>query len=373
MPNFHPSPKQPPRTHQGTKAKKRKPESQHKSAHQRAQPTNDSGPKEELDFVVVKPKDQVPIANFWSTVEPCFRPLTEEDRNFLLEMGDTTAPYLVPALGRHYQELWAEEEHPLVPPLSRSHSPGPVSSNASSRQGSHDHLNETTSAPPEQLKYLADQCSITDDHLHTQDLSCGSLTERLLSSLIREEIVDCVYDLQDNDEDPLVGLDLQSGKTVLEMSPYPPPDIVHFEERLRRELRYAGLLGDEDIHWNTREDDEICAELRKSGRELREQVKLNTFRKKKLLDVVDRQLQYEQYRHVLDTLDSQVEQCYVKRFRTQKSKKRKMNASRPSSLSENAVYAMEKRRTWINALEGIFKDKNLVMPAHSIYEPSPDE
>lgn len=68
------------------------------------------------------------------------------------------------------------------------------------------------------------------------------------------------------------------------------------------------------IDWNAKEDDEICAELRTLGREFKEQVKENDFRKKKLLQVVDTQLQFEQYRQVLDTLDSQVEQGYMKRF-----------------------------------------------------------
>lgn len=54
--------------------------------------------------------------------------------------------------------------------------------------------------------------------------------------------------------------------------------------------------------------------MRTLHRELREQVKTNDFRKKRLLEVVDQQLQYEQYRHVLDTYDAQVEQCYMKRF-----------------------------------------------------------
>lgn len=58
----------------------------------------------------------------------------------------------------------------------------------------------------------------------------------------------------------------------------------------------------------------MCAELRTMGRELKEQVKINDYRKEKLLQVVDTQLQFEQYRQVLDTLDSQVEQGYMKRF-----------------------------------------------------------
>lgn len=39
-----------------------------------------------------------------------------------------------------------------------------------------------------------------------------------------------------------------------------------------------------------------------------------------------------------------------------------------TALSDNALYAMEKRRTWINSIGAIFKDRNLVMPQTSIYE-----
>jgi hypothetical protein len=41
-------------------------------------------------------------------------------------------------------------------------------------------------------------------------------------------------------------------------------------------------------------------------------------------------------------------------------------------LSENAVLAMDKRKTWIDALGGVFKDKNMVLPRHSIYDNEPD-
>ncbi|CAO3626984.1 unnamed protein product [Mucor fragilis] len=307
----------------------------------------------DTDFVRVKAKDQVPVLTFWTAIDPHFRPLAEEDRSFLLPKEDDDKFYTIPPLGRHYTDVWSEDD---IPAMSRSHSP----MSSSSRQSSHDHV-----------KYLTHP--LTDDHLFKGDISCGRLTERLLSSLVTDEGI-MIYD-EDDDPDDVLSNDLLNTtkdyhhkRSIEEMSSIPPDDIALFEERLKTELRYAGLFGEDDVDWSAREDDEICAELRLSARELKDQYTTNEYRKKRLLNVVDNQLQYEQYRHVLDNLDIQVEQCYLKRFRTQKSKKRKTPASSKSALSEHAVHAMTKRRAWVNALEGIFKDKNLVMPTESVFE-----
>ncbi|KAI8644755.1 histone acetyltransferases subunit 3-domain-containing protein [Parasitella parasitica] len=307
----------------------------------------------DTDFVRVKSKDQVPILTFWTAVDPHFRPLAEEDRSFLLAKDDDEKFYSIPPLGRHYTDVWSEDD---IPAMSRSHSP----MSSSSRQDSHDHV-----------KYLSHP--LTDDHLFKADISCGKLTERLLSSLVADDGI--VIHEEDDDQDDILSTELFAptkdynySRSIEEMLSKPPDDIAVFEERLKDELRYAGLFGEDDVDWDTREDDEICAELRLASKELKDQYAMNEYRKKRLLSVVDNQLQYEQYRHVLDNLDVQVEQCYLKRFRTQKSKKRKTPASSKSALSEHAVHAMTKRKAWINALEGIFNDKNLVMPTVSIFE-----
>ncbi|KAI8329044.1 histone acetyltransferases subunit 3-domain-containing protein [Chlamydoabsidia padenii] len=314
----------------------------------------------DLDFVRVKAKDQVPIATFWTYLEPYFRPLTEEDRDFLLQKNNDPTPYLIPPLGQHYLEAWAEEDRGL--PSSRSQSP--VSRYDDGRHVYHD-----------RLKYFSPNETLTDDYLMTEDLTCGTLTERLISSLVTEEVGDVdsyVASSHDGSDDEDDYSNSSEGRTIVELSSRPPDEVVDFEERLKRELRYAGLFGDDEVDWNAKEDDEICAELRKLSRELKEQVAINEFRKKRLLEVTDKQLQYEQYRHVLDNLDSQVEQCYLKRFRTQKSKKRKAQTTPKSMLSENAVLAMDKRKTWIDALGGVFKDKNMILPQHSIYDNEPE-
>lgn len=355
----HPSPSPPPTAKHAKSQgpKKKKTVERHGSKQsQNIKNRQISNNNQEMDFVRVKAKDQVPILNFWAVIDPHFRPLSEEDRDFLLKKPDDDKYHIIPPLGRHYSEVWSEDEQ--LPSMSRSHSPAASSISAGSRQGSHDHLF---------TKYM-----YADDLLYREDVRCGNLTERLLSSLLCDRMNTKVSILEEDEED-IFNITDTVGKNLLDSCIRSLEDVAHedndahFEERLKSELRYAGLFGEEDIDWNSREDNEICAELRMASRELKKQHKINEYRKKKLLTIVDNQLQYEQYRHVLDNLDAQVEQCYLKRFRIQKSKKRKTTTSQKSALSEHAVHAMTKRKAWIDALEGIFKDKNLIMPSRSIY------
>lgn len=57
----------------------------------KAEDTNRHGSKQhkktsnDIDFVRVKAKDQIPVQTFWSVIEPYFRALEEQDRAFLLE------------------------------------------------------------------------------------------------------------------------------------------------------------------------------------------------------------------------------------------------------------------------------------------------
>jgi hypothetical protein len=93
------------------------------------------------------------------------------------------------------------------------------STSSSSRQGSHDHV-----------KYSS---KITEDQLLKEEVSCGALTERLLSSLIPDKDNDIVAEDQDEECDRL---DFQEELNVGD-----------FEERLMTELRYVGLFAEDDV------------------------------------------------------------------------------------------------------------------------------
>ncbi|KAI8975763.1 histone acetyltransferases subunit 3-domain-containing protein [Mycotypha africana] len=341
------------------------------------------------DFVRVKPKEQIPITSFWTHMEPYFRNLTEEDRDYLKQKTEDEKYYLLPPLGMHYSDRWAEEDQELGLAFMDS----AATSLSIPRNGFHKNSTSSNDSSNNNNGHNSDNNHSNNEEI---EVEFGTLTDRLIASLVKENILssdeeyendeDINDDLEDEDEekddDPAGDepkdtseyasvltteiIDKYQPLSILQMKVDPTAEIVDFEERLKRELRYAGLLTDDDIDWKAKEDDEICAELRKLSRSYKEQVKANEYRKKKLLEVVDCQLQFEQYRQVLDTLDNQVEQGYLKRFRPQKSKKRKGNGPKPT-LSENTIYAMEKRKTWVDALGGIFCDKNMNMPQQSIY------
>ncbi|KAI8146709.1 histone acetyltransferases subunit 3-domain-containing protein [Fennellomyces sp. T-0311] len=309
---------------------------------------------DDLDFVRVKPQNQVPIVNFWTAMEPYFRPLTEDDRAYLLEKHDNDRKmYEIPPLGKYYHDAWAEEERVSL---------GDDVSNRRSR-------------------YPA---SVTDEYSTStlRDTAGNTLLERLMSSLVPEsfDMNDMSADDNDDDDDddsPMSTDDEDKVITEVEVVNTDhiteDPDTTGLEERLKRELQYIGLLDDEDdeddeMDWHAREDDEISAHLRRLGRELEEQIKVNEFRKGRLLQVVDTQLQYDQYRQLLDVLDVQVEQSYLKRFRVQKAKKRKSGSAPKAALSEHTIQAMDKRTKCVTHFGAIFKDKNLVLPTKSIYD-----
>jgi hypothetical protein len=189
---------------------------------------NNQQQKEELDFIRVKAKDQVPIATFWTALEPYLRNLAEEDRTFLLEKSDNAKYFLIPPLGQYYMDAWAEEDQAIG---FESH--GRSNSSSSYKSTSH------------KSKY--NDAATNDEDSH----GSGSLTERLLSSLVAEELIDptemSVKEEENEEEEEEESIE---GKTVLELSSDPTDEIVDFEERLRRELRYAGLFGDGDVSIN---------------------------------------------------------------------------------------------------------------------------
>ena len=87
---------------------------------------------------------------------------------------------------------------------------------------------------------------------------------------------------------------------------------------------WSGVVcGGGAINWNNREDDEICQELRKLQKQLRQQSLENAARKMILEKKVEEQLAYQEYATILDDLDKQVGDAFNKRTKSIKAKKKR--------------------------------------------------
>lgn len=220
-------------------------------------------------------------------------------------------PYIIPPLGKHYLDRWEEEDSDAPP---RRHDPTYLS----------------PLEPPVLPRLRPD--ALTEDALGTEQVFLGPLSERLMAALA----VDEVPDVRGEDE-----LDVP-----MEEGPVPPKlpmDAVDLEERVRRELRYIGILPEEDVRcgffaleqlgadvvdvaqpdWGSREDDEISSALRACQRLLHQQTSLNEARKSVLMSLVKDRMAYQDYENARDAQERVIEQGWQKRMRVDVKKKKK--------------------------------------------------
>ena len=242
---------------------------------------------------------------------------------------------------------------------------------------------------------------LKDDQLETMDVvSAGPLAERVLSALVEEKVQSEDKDQPDKaDGDASASLDPNNGGGQSWRVAVSKADYASFEERLKGELKYIGLLtasddrlglGTEDasVNWNNREDDEICQELRKLQKQLRQQALENAGRKLILEKKVEEQLAYQEYATILEDLDKQVGDAFNKRTKSIKAKKKRSiggagggsSAGAPGAAGEkpgigdNAKAIIERRRRWIEKVGPVFRpiEKFIRVPTTqeggSIYE-----
>ncbi|CAK9438647.1 uncharacterized protein LODBEIA_P28710 [Lodderomyces beijingensis] len=359
------------------------------------------------------PANQVQFTTFQSYIESYFRPFSTDDVKFLKERNvvppgfeklgyepDLT-PFVIPKLGRFYADAWIEEDASLA---SKLNSPA-------------QYLNH-----PDCYSAKGSINSITDDNLYTEDVSCGPLSSRLLSAILsnhegegaehpttttatqetgEEKIVEINDENSSNRE--LTHLAEDEVATQLNSSEdyklaTEPSDYQSIEDRLKRELKYIGIfmnlpfvvddknksksqmagrlakrsthsIVDNDEWIKNREDDEVCAEIRSLQKELREVTSRNRANKKKLIPIMEESIAYQEYCTILDELDKQVDQAYMKRSRG-RGKKKKIDATTPQQQAVNSGLRtlLEKRKRWIDNIGALFPPPEIMkrVPAESI-------
>lgn len=191
------------------------------------------------DFSKLKPPPQTAISTFWSHLEPWLRPIREEDVGLLEWDGDEETPFVIPPLGRHYTEIWDDEDNDRYLPTA-----GPSKTTPT-----------TTSLPKWDPSTLHDADLTSHDKGHT----LGPVHERLLSAMLPVPVL--------ADGKPAAGGSIKStgngeskminptlvDERIGKLKPFegekqpPKVNVQDMQERLMKELRSIGLLGDEEV------------------------------------------------------------------------------------------------------------------------------
>ena len=287
----------------------------------------------------------------------------------------------MPARGKkHYTEIWADEDGSMSmdsPPSGKSR------------------------LPPNQPRGSVDQI---DDHVAESDqVSAGPLLNRLLSTMRFEHRPSPP---EDKDKDKPINVpgepdsgDLLANGTLVSVNngdlpveaPLPPAtffseafssnwkvassklDYTQVDERLKAELRYLGFIGqDEEPEYDGHYDDEVAQRLRFLQTELKRVCIENGARKARLLQLAQERMAYQEYSTILEDLDTQVQQAYLKRNRTLgKGKKTKKpggagggshyvgtsasaTATAKLGIGDAARTVMERRKRWIDTIMPVF-------------------
>ncbi|KIJ24603.1 hypothetical protein M422DRAFT_56345 [Sphaerobolus stellatus SS14] len=235
------------------------------------------------DFSKLKPPTQTSISTFWSYVEPWLRPIREEDVGLLEWDGDEETPFVIPPLGRHYTEIWDDEDSGRYPALSELASrPTPK-----------------TGELPRWDPLAIQESDLVSDKGH----ALGPVHERLLSAMLPVVLGADGKPAASSSKsvnggsrliDPLV-VDEKIGKMrPFEGDKQPPKvNVQDMQERIVKELKSIGLLGEEEVinpDYSTCPDDPLAAELRQCQKDLRIQMTINKARRKRLAEIAKERL-----------------------------------------------------------------------------------
>ncbi len=335
---------------------------------------------------------QTPIQTFYNYADAFFKTLTEDDLAWLSSKSDDHEPFQMPALGRHYKELWEEEDALLasgavdaygnpVTALSRSPSvslgtggglPLDVNMLAAARNSAADESMyaarpELEIPPPPSFRVK----QMTDQHLGLEspavvDARSGPLAERLVASLLPSRPDDHSDDAsrtvngvagdsgsalpitllaklngygrpdeEDGDEEDADGEPDLDCEGLM-----PDQDMATFEERIAKELKALEVLGaDENLDWTSRADDEISTTLRMVQRELARQQKVNELRKDRLFGIAKDRMAYQDYLNCLNSVEKEIEAGWTKRLRQIKASlgKRKKGGHSAASHHDDSL------------------------------------
>ena len=256
------------------------------------------------------------INAFGSYIEPYFRHFSEEGLAFLRERGDRVTPYIIPKLGRHCSEQWAEEDGAnllaravgaagamgTASSASASASPAATASAAASAAAFASPAPATNSSaarPANALRGWPD--GLCEDR---EDASCARCcrvcwppTCPKICPTPPTPTPPAVPTLPPA-KPPRHRPPRRTYATSLPNSadfnweiPTGKADYAMLDERIRREMVYVGLLNpSQGLDFANSKDDEVSARLRALQRQQRQQSAINGARKARIAEKLKEQL-----------------------------------------------------------------------------------
>ncbi|KAI0355090.1 hypothetical protein OH77DRAFT_1425149 [Trametes cingulata] len=344
------------------------------------------------DFSKSKQPNQVLVTTFYTSIEPWLRPIKEEDIGFLQYTGDEVEPFIMPKLGRHYSQVWEEEDTAMYG--------GPLPGTAATR--AHTHPGPPGTLPKWEPSTLGDTDLLTEERGH------GPLTERVVSALIP---------MQDSTE----WKGVKAAEEAMEGRPgtngaaaaaaRDKLNVADLEDRMRNVMRFHGLL-DEIPDYSEAVDDPIATALRHAQRELRTVLATNKARRARLAAIAEDRLAYQEYVDGRDALDKNITTLYSKLQKKdgpKVNKKKKQKGDPPPGANgtvggtaslppcpaalglnpdeHNQLHVpnqlqelVHTRRNWVDVIGGVFEEKEREhpgriwgFPQESIYADIEDE
>ncbi|KZT74031.1 hypothetical protein DAEQUDRAFT_285768 [Daedalea quercina L-15889] len=324
------------------------------------------------------PGTQVQVNTFYTSIEPWLRPIKEEDIGFLEYSGDDVEPFIMPKLGRHYTEVWGEEDTRLYG--------GPLPGTAAMRAGARSHPSTSTGPLPRW-----EPSTLSEPDLLTEERGHGPLTERLVTALIPMHNATEWKGVKAAEE-AMEGRPGTNGAAAA--AARDKLNVADLEDRVTNVLRFHGLI-DELPDFSEAVDDPIATALRHAQRELRSVLATNKVRRNRLAAIARDRLGYQEYVDLRDTIDKNITALYAKLQKKDnpKSKSKKKRVSEPNglpngvpptgisalppcpatlgltqdeesrlSVPEQLKRLVDTRQQWVDTIGGVFEDKEREQP-----------
>eukprot|EP01121_Diplochlamys_sp_Union-15-3_P018910 TRINITY_DN6993_c0_g1_i6.p1 TRINITY_DN6993_c0_g1~~TRINITY_DN6993_c0_g1_i6.p1 ORF type:complete len:200 (-),score=45.93 TRINITY_DN6993_c0_g1_i6:104-703(-) len=190
---------------------------------------------------------------------------------------------------------------------------------------------ETDDVPPDDGAYEPPKQSNASSNNNTNSngtsligpFKCENITERILSALIEENIV--TFSNDNSIEQDSTSSSFSISPNIPPVADYSHATMVQLEERIKQELISIGLLQLENVVTeNTKEDDEICRELRRLQAQLKNHLASTAAQRKQIHQVViDKAQEQKHIKEQLEMYHTEEQQILKK---LSKAKRKRKNA-----------------------------------------------